>query len=142
MGKKEFLDILRTQLQGSLSQAEIEGHLHYYKEYISESVAEGKSEAQVLEELGSPVMIARTLIDSARAMKQEDSSNSSSHDPEEEEFHTGMKLPKWWIPVVIILALFFILSIVGKVVALAARFFVPIMVVVLIAALIKSRRES
>ena len=63
MTKREFLDTLRMQLEGELSPSQIEGHLHYYDEYISEATAAGRRESDVLDELGSPVFIAKTLLE-------------------------------------------------------------------------------
>lgn len=165
MGRREFLDTLRMQLQGVLSPAEIEGHLHYYNEYITESIASGKTEQEVMEELGNPTMIARTLIDSAQAEErreergygnfrsQDDYGRSDSRSGEydygtqEEDrfqrkvhtFHISPFVAKWVIPLVVILILFLLFSLLGTVVAFAARFFVPILAVVLVIAIIKSR---
>ena len=144
MRKREFLDTLRSQLRGVMSEAEIEGHLHYYNEYISESIASGKTEAQVMEELGSPVMIARTLIDSAGTAGQGNyrDAGSSYEEPKQEEVKHGSGINRWAITALIILLLFLILAFVGRVIAFAVRFFVPIMVVVLVIAIIKSRKDS
>lgn len=150
MRKREFLDTLRTQLEGALSPAEIEGHLHYYNEYITQSVASGRTEAEVMEELGSPVMIARTLIDSAKSTQQTGGGYERQTSYEEEEetksryrsYHISPFVAKWVIPIVIILILFLILFIVGRMVALVARFFVPIMVVVLVIAILKVKNNK
>lgn len=163
MGRREFLDTLGAQLQGSLSPAEIEGHLHYYNEYIMESIAAGKTEAQVMEELGSPMMIAKTLIGSAgetetqqtkSGFKEQDGYGYQSQESENyydsmegqrsgrQRFHTFHISPfvaKWVIPVAIILILVFVFSLIGTVISFVARFFVPIMVIVLVIAIFKSR---
>lgn len=165
MGRREFLDTLRTQLQGVLSPSEIEGHLHYYQEYIAESIASGKTEQEVMEELGNPIMIARTLIDSAQAEERREEwtygsfgnqeffggfdSRASENDYGEEEkgsfkrkihtFHISPFAAKWVIPLVVILIVFLLLTLLGTVVAFAARFFVPILAVILVIAIVKSR---
>lgn len=143
MGKQEFLNTLRLQLQGSLTEAEIEGHLHYYNEYISEAVASGRSLDEVMEELGSPVLIARTLIDSADMAGEERIYREESFgEQEERSYRKHITLPGWAIAAIVLLILFLLLSLVGKMIALAARFFVPLMAIVFIIAIIKSRRES
>ncbi|MDO4345684.1 MAG: DUF1700 domain-containing protein [Eubacteriales bacterium] len=158
MTKREFLDTLQAQLQGELPAAEIDGHLHYYEEYISESVRAGKSESQVLEELGSPVFIAKTLLDTAEAAEtggREYGYRSESYGSETEEtaesrgnferhIHTWNISPfvaKWVIPIVAVVIIFLLLSLLGSVVALAARFFVPILLVVLVIAIFKSHGD-
>ena len=66
MTRTEFIERLRNQLVGEVSEEEIENTTRYYQEYLSEAMRQGKTEAQVLEELGSPNLIARTVIDMAR----------------------------------------------------------------------------
>lgn len=63
MDKKEFLDILRSQLSGQLSEQQIAAHIQYYSSYIEERTTAGNSESEVLRELGDPRLIARTLLD-------------------------------------------------------------------------------
>ena len=83
MTKREFLDTLRMQLEGELSPSQIEGHLHYYDEYISEATAAGRRESDVLDELGSPVFIAKTLLETAQPA---DSGEYYEEAPRHEEF--------------------------------------------------------
>ncbi len=158
MSKTEFLDTLRTQLEGVLSQTEIEGHLHYYNEYITDAVASGKTEEQVTEELGSPVFIARTLMDTAEASEYEERKNGTGqwengYGREEQgeqrtfersfrTYHLSPFLVKWVLPAVLILAavllIFLLCTIVGAAIAIVARLFVPILLVVLVIAIFKS----
>lgn len=63
MNRDEFLEILNTQLQGEIPSNEIAQHLAYYKHFIQLRISQGQTEAQVLEELGDPRLIAKTLID-------------------------------------------------------------------------------
>lgn len=63
MTRQEFLDELRIALQGEISQSGINKHLQYYDNYIMEEARKGKTEQQVMEALGSPRLIAKTLID-------------------------------------------------------------------------------
>ena len=65
MGKREFLEMLGAKLIEELPRSLVLSHLQYYDEYISNEVRNGKKEAQVMEELGDPVMIAHTIINAA-----------------------------------------------------------------------------
>ena len=62
MGKREFLEMLGAKLIEELPRSLVLSHLQYYDEYISNEVRNGKKEAQVMEELGDPVMIAHTIM--------------------------------------------------------------------------------
>lgn len=149
MKKREFLDTLRSQLQGELSDAQIDGHIHYYDEYIREAMAAGKTEAEVMEELGSPVFIAKTLLSTPEASSQqngetyngETGENNSSGDFFNRRIHTWNINPfvaKWVIPILLVLILIIVLSLLGTAVMLVARFFIPILLVVLVIAIFKS----
>ena len=61
MNKTKFLEGLREALQGDLSAAEINNQLLYYERYMEEELKKGRTEKEILEELGSPRLIARTL---------------------------------------------------------------------------------
>ncbi len=65
MAKQEFLQELRAALQGEVSQSAINEHLRYYDSYITEEARKGKSEEEVVSMLGSPRLIAKTLIDTS-----------------------------------------------------------------------------
>ncbi|MEY8426878.1 DUF1700 domain-containing protein [Lachnospiraceae bacterium 46-15] len=78
MTKTEFLDTLRLKLAGEVPASEIDSTIRYYDEYISETVGRGEPESQVLEELGSPLLIARTIIDTSA--RQEGNSRKTPYD--------------------------------------------------------------
>ena len=69
MTKGEFLKELRRKLTGEIPPAEVEETLLYYEQYIGNAIKKGKSEQEVLEELGSPLLIARTILDSGKRKK-------------------------------------------------------------------------
>lgn len=61
MTKQEFLDTLRRALASDLSESEVADNINYYWNYMEQQIASGKSEEQVLSELGDPRLIARTI---------------------------------------------------------------------------------
>lgn len=62
MVKQEFLEELKSALAGSVSAEVLLDSYRYYASYIEEEIRGGKAEAEVLEELGSPSLIARSII--------------------------------------------------------------------------------
>lgn len=78
MTKTEFLDTLRSKLEGEVPTSEIDSTIRYYDEYITETVGRGEPESQVLEELGSPLLIARTIIDTSA--RQEGNGRKTPYD--------------------------------------------------------------
>ncbi|MDO4262543.1 MAG: DUF1700 domain-containing protein [Eubacteriales bacterium] len=65
MDKKTFIETLRRALYGKLDAAALEEHVRYYDRYISQETANGRSEKSVLDELGDPRLIARTILETA-----------------------------------------------------------------------------
>ena len=54
MNRKEFLEILRSQLAGQMQEGKAAAHIRYYEDYIQSQVRGGRSEQEVLQELGDP----------------------------------------------------------------------------------------
>ena len=67
MNKEQFLHDLTVQLNLSVSDQVIREQIAYYDSYICGEVRKGRSEAEVIEELGSPRLLAKTIIDTAEA---------------------------------------------------------------------------
>lgn len=65
MERQIFLDSLRKSLYGRISEEELAGHIRYYEDYIARQTAGGRSEREVLEELGDPRLLARTIVEAA-----------------------------------------------------------------------------
>lgn len=63
MSKTEFLDILYNQLSGQMPEGNVAAHVQYYRNYIEDEQKKGRTETDVLNELGDPRLIARTLLD-------------------------------------------------------------------------------
>ena len=81
MTKRQFMEELRSSLEGMVSQAVIQENMNYYEDYINEQIRNGKNEQDVLNELGSPRLIARSIIDA----KGEDDDHVQTEYYEEEQ---------------------------------------------------------
>lgn len=66
MTRQEFLDGLKAALGGHLGERAVEGHMRYYEEYINAQIRQGRTESEVLQELGNPRLIARSIIDAGQ----------------------------------------------------------------------------
>ena len=60
MSREEFLTELRKALQGRVSQQAVNDNLLYYEEYILTESHKGKTEAEVIAELGNPRLLANS----------------------------------------------------------------------------------
>ena len=48
MTKRQFMEGLRSSLEGMVSQAVIQENMNYYEDYINEQIRNGKNEQDVL----------------------------------------------------------------------------------------------
>ncbi len=62
MTKNEFIDGLRTALTGELPDIEIANNTRFYEDYIKSKSTNDKEE-EVVEQLGDPRLIAKTIIE-------------------------------------------------------------------------------
>lgn len=63
MSRDEFLQGLQNALSGEVPPEIVGDNLRYYDNYMREERQKGRAEAEILEELGDPRLIARTIID-------------------------------------------------------------------------------
>ena len=77
MNKQEFIDRLRSALNGRVTPALVTENVNYYEDYINMEIRKGKSEEEVLQLLGDPRLIARTIIDTNGGDEQAGSRNSA-----------------------------------------------------------------
>ena len=63
MSKTEFLDILYNQLSGQMPEGNVAAHVQYYRNNIEDEQQKGRTETDILNDLGDPRLIARTLLD-------------------------------------------------------------------------------
>ena len=63
MTKRQFMEELRSSLEGMVTQTVVQENLNYYENYINEQMRNGKSEQEIFDELGNPRLIARSIID-------------------------------------------------------------------------------
>ena len=63
MSKTEFLDILYNQLSGQMPEGSVAAHVQYYRNYIEDEQQKVRTETDILNDLGDPRLIARTLLD-------------------------------------------------------------------------------
>lgn len=85
MDKTEFIEILRSQLSGQMPEGAVAAHVRYYEDYIQSQINSGRTEEEVLSELGAPRLIAKTLVDAGDTGESEayESYQEYSEEPEE-----------------------------------------------------------
>ncbi len=156
MNKREFLDILRQSLSGEVDNQSIEENSRYYDGYISAQTLE--EEAEIIDRLGDPRLIAKTIIEADKASKEKNVKNWSESNyqrytaGEEEEyssnstehsknfFFTNMKWYHKLIAILVIILFFVLIAIIGRfVIATIFTFGLPILLILLVMSLFRKR---
>lgn len=62
MTRQIFLDTLRRMLSAELTPTDVADYVNYYQNYIDEQIMRGEEESVVLNNLGSPRLIAKNIL--------------------------------------------------------------------------------
>ncbi len=65
MNREEFLNRLGASLNGEVPTSVIQENLNYYDGYIREEAAKGRSEEEIIDEIGGYRLIAKTIIEAS-----------------------------------------------------------------------------
>lgn len=149
MNRNEFLKKLSEALENDLSAPEVRENLEYYDSYIRSEIKNGKSEQEVLDMLGDPWMIARTIVDSAENERNYYSTSSRTYvsgtepyaeQKEEQDIKHPilhlMGIDTWWkrllffAGVIIVLAI--IVAVVTGLIAAILPFAIPLLILILV----------
>ena len=151
MNKQEFLIKLSDCLDGYVSASEKQESIDYYRNYIEEEMGFGKTEQEVLDDLGSPAGIAKSII-SARGVSSKDPSNSYHYDVYEETREEHKNSPVYgkvfhfdgWkmgaILVMIIIIVLIVLSIGFKIAVALLPILLPVLILMYIFKKLTNRR--
>lgn len=125
MTKQEFLDELQRALTNKISAVAVTEHVNYYREYIEVEVRKGKSEEAIVQELGSPRLIAKSIL-TAAGMEQEQNDGFGGDQTEEGHYEASgwqRKLPM----ILVLITIMVVLLIVGLLLSSVIRIFLPIL---------------
>ena len=155
MTKQEFLEGLRERLLEEGANVLVPENLNYYDSYIEEEKQKGRTEEDVLEELGNPALIARSILeaagyevdgvpdgepsgyDNARTTEEEQFSQQFSERREhaEESFRPVTDKVMPWV--ILAGVLFVVVILVLGLFAILSYFLVPILIVIVIVRLVR-----
>ena len=139
MTKSEYINGLQSGLQGEVTQQVLRESVDYYSRYIDDEIAGGKSEQQVLEELGSVQLIVKTIIEANKGTGEEETQsaqeqrNQSTRQSQNQSRSSGFTLNSWYGKLILILIALLILAlIIGVVViiVMAAWYLLPVVAVI------------
>lgn len=150
MDRVEFIEKLQRALAGGLSSAQVAENVRYYQEYIDSEIRKGRSEEEIMEQLGDPRLLAKSIIE---ANKRAGTSYGSNREFDEEvpedarearrERETSggraVMLPGWLILLIITVIVIVIIGVVTSLLAAFAPVIIVGLVVLLIVKVFQSR---
>lgn len=154
MTRYEFLAKLKEALSMELDEQAVKEHVDYYSSYIMDALAQGRTEEEVLGELGDPWAIARSVINMEEASSSGrtvydsyDSVKSQSESRYEEQkkaktysYQTDSKWKTLLIILGIIGVIALIFTIIGGIISLLMPILVPVIVIMLVFRLFNRRK--
>jgi Predicted membrane protein len=103
MTRDEFLRQLKEALENDLQGQIVQDNVNYYNQYISEEVRKGIAEQDVIDSLGDPWILAKTVIDSVSGTKYtehiyeaEESRNKQKQGKESFTSKKAYTFDTWW----------------------------------------------
>jgi len=127
MTRQEFTEGLRRALTGKLETGRVNEIVKYYEEYIMIEIRKGKSESEVLKELGDPRFIAKSIL---AAETKEENEIPADYEIEKESWFTKFnKLPIWLKSIIIGCVIVLVLSFLFRIVVFILPIAIPIILV-------------
>lgn len=153
MNKIEFLEQLRTALSSDVSKQVIQENISYYNQYIDDEMRKGRTEQEVMDELGDPWLIARTIIDAVDGTDQEEVRYEENCQRYSDQGYTDYgsvhrkanvwTFDTWWKKLLLVLCIvgvvMLIFAIVGGIVSLVAPILIPVLIIVFLIRLLTER---
>lgn len=161
MSKYEFLNILQVTLDGEVSQDVIDENLLYYNNYIDDEIRKGKKEIDILQLLGEPRLIAKTIIETSSVTKSTRTytySNETEADTQDKTnqrgFHASydehegwdlrygkFKINSWYGKMILIILLIVVLCVVGQIAVAILPIIFPVVVIFLLVSYFTGNRR-
>ena len=159
MNKQEFLDKLRLALNGRVSVGIVTDNIRYYEDYINTEIRKGRSEEEVLSQLGDPRLIARTIVQThggtgggraadingdARSFSSQDADSAGERQENGGKKHfASVRLPLRAIGIVavVVIVLLVILLVLSFVFSVLSVIFPVILIIVAVSFVVKLFRD-
>lgn len=151
MTRREFIEGLRRALSGKVDAGVIDESVRYYEDYIDIQIKQGMSEEEVLQSLGNPAFIAKSIV-SANGSGQgyAGASDSVYEEGKSERYsrskfgdkgvHFIMNMPGWLTALLAGVIILVIIGLIFSVLSFLAPVLVPLLIVSLVIRLYSRRR--
>ncbi len=148
MDRTEFIDRLQRALAGGVNSSRVAENVQYYREYIDVEIRKGRSEKEVLDSLGDPRLLAKSIIEANKRAGISEGTNRT-YDEETVEKEGGewgktvmenvTRVPGWLIALVAVVIFLLIIGVVFSVISFLAPMIIPVLIVILLVNFFKRR---
>lgn len=131
MKKQEFLVELQKALSSRVSVSSMQENVRYYDDYISMQMRRGRTEEEIMEEIGDPRLIAKSIITAEMDAAQTETEKKSKKHWKGNFMQDGrIQLPLWLICILVALGVFFAVYLIGAVLMWALPILLPMLLVI------------
>lgn len=141
MNKDNFLRNMERALQGQVSDYIIAENIQYYRDFIDNEMRNGKSEYDVINTLGDPRLLAKTIIDMQKnsdVQREYNTNNSNRNNKRGFHFLSGFR--GCFIAFIILLVVLLVVVIFRIVLAIALFLALPVCIILIIVSILKRLR--
>ena len=138
--KEDYIYQIKIALKGKIPAERVKYYAKYYEDYITEQVRQGKKTDEVIEVLGDPNLIAKTIITTEQMGKNPDYRYDAEDERIKKEKRTldRMKLEKIIGIVTLVVVLLLVLSIILKIVTVILKLLLPVILILIVVAIVKN----
>lgn len=152
MTKHEFIIKLQEALENDLDVSAVRENVNYYSGYIDDEMRKGRSEEEVLDELGDPWVIAQSVIDMSGQKKvtEDDGSRYRNAERASERQQSSYNVHSytfgsWWQKLLLILGIIgivlIVVAVIGGIISLVMPIVAPVLVLILLLNFIRRLKE-
>lgn len=146
MGKEEFLNGLQKALTGNVPQSVIYENLTYYRDYIDDQIRKGNTEEDVVNEIGDPRLIAKTIEETTEDNDAEQIYQSSEREQggyysNQQNTFKYFRLDKWYHKILLGLIAALVIFLIVIILIFLAQLAIPIAIVMMIIWFIRRLRS-
>ncbi len=148
MTRSEFLNQLKQDLSNDLDSGQVQENINYYDRYIRDEMGKGRSESEVVDELGDPWAIARNIASSVNINggTQKDSGRKDTYEGNPDKGFSrvhNFSLDTRWKQILAVVAvmvvMMVVMSLISGLFSLLAPVLGPVMIILVLAWIIQMR---
>lgn len=147
MDRVEFTDKLQHALAGGLNSSSVAENVQYYRDYIDVEIRKGRSEEEVLDSLGDPRLLAKSIIEANKRAGSNEGTNRNYDEETTDHVYGGRKgtgqavrVPGWLIALIVTVVFLLVIGVIFSLISFLAPIIIPVLIVVLLVNFFRGRR--